>query len=205
MLLSFDSSTPEVCVALIADGRVLARHSDIVPKQQSAALFPMIEMLLADAKVTKHDIKTIGVGIGPGNFTGIRLAVAAARGLSDALSIPAIGISRLDAMLLDQPEACLAVIDAKGGKLYAQYPNQAPNLLDHDVLSTVSGAVVVDLPKTVLAQSDLQPISAKHPLAVAIGLIAETKTNGPITSPSPLYIKAASADLPSDPPIRILP
>ncbi len=63
---------------------------------QAERLFPLLEEMLAAAELTWKDIDAIGVGIGPGNFTGIRIAVASARGLSLSLGIPSIGISTFE-------------------------------------------------------------------------------------------------------------
>ena len=60
---------------------------------QAERLFPLLEELLDEAQLTWQSLDAIGVGIGPGNFTGIRIAVSAARGLALASGIPAIGVS----------------------------------------------------------------------------------------------------------------
>lgn len=57
---------------------------------------PMVEAVMAEAGVAYADIDAIGVGIGPGNFTGLRVAISAARGLSMARGIPAIGVSTFE-------------------------------------------------------------------------------------------------------------
>ena len=62
------------------------------------ALFPMIEDVLAEGHVAWTDISRIGVCTGPGSFTGIRAGVAAARGLALGLGVPAVGITRLEAV-----------------------------------------------------------------------------------------------------------
>jgi len=67
----------------------LAETTEPMVRGQAERLFPMIEDLLLSAGVTWPEIDTIGVGTGPGNFTGIRISVSAARGLALALGIPA--------------------------------------------------------------------------------------------------------------------
>ena len=56
---------------------------------------PLLEDVLAEAGIGWRDLAAIGVGTGPGNFTGVRISVAAARGLALGLGIPAIGVTRL--------------------------------------------------------------------------------------------------------------
>jgi tRNA threonylcarbamoyladenosine biosynthesis protein TsaB len=58
---------------------------------------PMLDAVLAEAGKDWRDLTALGVGVGPGNFTGIRLAVAAARGLALGLRIPAVGVSVFEA------------------------------------------------------------------------------------------------------------
>ena len=65
---------------------------------QAERLLPMLEEMLAEAGVGWRDLDGIGVVTGPGNFTGVRLAVAAARGLALALGIPAVGVTVFEAL-----------------------------------------------------------------------------------------------------------
>ena len=100
MILGFDTSGAHVGTAIFDGTDVPAAHYIDMRKGQAERLMPMIEETLADAKISLSDLTAIGVGIGPGNFTGIRISVSAARGLALALGIPAIGVSLLDALAL---------------------------------------------------------------------------------------------------------
>ena len=64
-------------------------------KGQAERLMPMLEELLAEAGIAWRIFAPLAVGTGPGNFTGVRISVAAARGLALGLGIPAIGVTRL--------------------------------------------------------------------------------------------------------------
>ncbi len=66
---------------------------------QAERLMPMIEAVLADRGALFEELDAIGVGIGPGNFTGLRISVATARGLALSLGVPAIGVSGFDLVL----------------------------------------------------------------------------------------------------------
>ena len=79
--------------------------------------------MLAEAGASYADLRRIGVAAGPGSFTGIRVGVAAARGLALALDIPAVGIDTLEALAaphLAGERPVLCVLDARRGELYAE-------------------------------------------------------------------------------------
>ncbi|TGN47811.1 tRNA (adenosine(37)-N6)-threonylcarbamoyltransferase complex dimerization subunit type 1 TsaB, partial [Paracoccus liaowanqingii] len=98
IVLGFDTSAAHCAAALLQGGAlVAARHEDMA-KGQAERLMPMLEELLVEAGLGWRDLDVIGVGTGPGNFTGIRVGVAAARGLAVALRIPAIGVGAPEAL-----------------------------------------------------------------------------------------------------------
>ncbi|MEM1297764.1 MAG: tRNA (adenosine(37)-N6)-threonylcarbamoyltransferase complex dimerization subunit type 1 TsaB [Pseudomonadota bacterium] len=96
MILGIDTSAGQCAVALVGDW-VWAR-SEAMQRGHAEALFPMIEAVLAEAGVGYADLTRVGVCTGPGSFTGIRVGVAAARGLALGCGIPAIGITRFEAL-----------------------------------------------------------------------------------------------------------
>ena len=98
LILAFDTSGPWCATALLQGGRVLAQRREELAKGQAERLMPLITATLADAGLPLDRLDAIAVGIGPGNFTGIRISVAAARGLALALGVPAIGVSNFEAM-----------------------------------------------------------------------------------------------------------
>lgn len=78
---------------------------------QAESLFPMLEELMGEADTDWQDLDAIGVGVGPGNFTGIRISVSAARGLALSLGVPAVGISTFEAIfhVAGRPSGRIAV------------------------------------------------------------------------------------------------
>ena len=84
-------------------------------KGQAERLMPLLEEVLAEGGIGWADLTALAVGTGPGNFTGVRIAVAAARGLALGLGIPAIGVTGLRRW----PTACprpLMVIDGRAAR-----------------------------------------------------------------------------------------
>ncbi len=79
-------------VVMVASVKVAARRAS------NTQLLPRIDAMLADAGIVRGDIACVAVGRGPGSFTGVRIAMATAKGISSALGLPLIGVSSLDAV-----------------------------------------------------------------------------------------------------------
>lgn len=99
-LLSFDTSTPELCLCLLEDGQVVMEKV-VAPsgqhRQETAAmLLPSINQLLKEAGWDKSQLNALVVGQGPGSFTGVRTSVVTARTLAQALELPLLGVCRLE-------------------------------------------------------------------------------------------------------------
>jgi tRNA threonylcarbamoyladenosine biosynthesis protein TsaB len=106
LTLAFDTATSVATAALVRDGDVLGeRTSRAVRVLEDAAA------LLRESGADPVELTGIAVGVGPGSFTGMRMGIAAARGLSLALDVPVAGVSTL-AVLLEGAPGALPVIDA---------------------------------------------------------------------------------------------
>ena len=120
-ILAFETATEACSVALYIDGEMHERF-DVVPKQHTALALPWAEQLLAEAGVKKSQLDAIAVGIGPGAFTGVRLAVALVQGIALALDKPVLPVSTLAALAMQgidlEPQRILAAIDARMGEIY---------------------------------------------------------------------------------------
>ena len=180
-VLGFDSSGGWIAAALIRGDTVLAERFTPLAKGQGEALMPALTALLAGAGLDWSDLAAIGAGTGPGNFTGIRITTAAARGLALGLGIPAIGVSRFEALALDGP-VLPVVVPALRGQVWVQKPGQAPVL-------------AASAPQSGIGEGLTPPA---HPLAVAIARIADARRHSPAPRPAPLYLRDADAAPPSE-------
>lgn len=153
-------------------------------KGQAERLVPMIDELLVTAEVAWADIELIVVGTGPGNFTGIRIAVALARGLALGLGIPAVGVTGFEVLGDD----AVASIPAPRGQVYLKSPGQAPEISDSEPLG-VRRLADLDLPAFVME----------------LARVGQAKAALPQPRPAPFYLRGADAAPPSDPPPVILP
>lgn len=82
LLLAFDTSAAHCAAVLVRGGRILAARVEAMDRGQAERLLPLLEDLLSEAGFGWPDLDGLAVVTGPGNFTGLRIAVAAARGLA---------------------------------------------------------------------------------------------------------------------------
>ncbi len=197
-VLAFDTSGPWCAAAILLQDRVLQRLEPM-EKGQAERLVPLLEALLDEGGIGWRDLKALAVGTGPGNFTGVRIAVAAARGLALGLGIPAVGVTRLEALAYGLPRPVMVIEDAKRGQVYLQLftadgpgPAQLADLTVPACPATGSAAGEGALPPAM-------------PLAEAIARIGAERAATPQPRPAPFYLRGADAAPPSDPPPVILP
>ena len=103
-VLAFDTANEVIAIgvgALHAETRAieLVAHAEIEARRQSnTQLIPRIDALLAESGIARGDIASVCVGRGPGSFTGVRIAMATAKGIASALEVGLVGVSSLDAV-----------------------------------------------------------------------------------------------------------
>ena len=98
MLLTFDTSSPQVSVALHDGSDVIASGVSEQPMKHGEQLMPLVEQVLARAGALRHDLTAVGVGVGPGPFTGLRVGLVTARTLAFVLELPVYGMCSLDVL-----------------------------------------------------------------------------------------------------------
>lgn len=120
LLLAFDTSAAQCAAALVRGGRLLATRTEAMDRGQAERLLPLLEEILAEAGVAWSDLDGLAVVTGPGNFTGLRIAVAAARGLALGLDRPAVGISRFEVLAAGVDGPVLVGLDDRRGGIAVQ-------------------------------------------------------------------------------------
>jgi tRNA threonylcarbamoyladenosine biosynthesis protein TsaB len=130
LVLALDTATVGCTAALVefrgADdaGTVLAAQSERMERGQSEALLPMVARVLGEAGVRPTDLGLIAVTVGPGAFTGIRIGLAAAKGLGLALGAPVAGVTTLEAVAGAVPrgsaQRILVALDSKREEFFVQ-------------------------------------------------------------------------------------
>lgn len=172
-------------------------------KGQAERLVPMLEEMLKGAGLGWSDLTAIAVGTGPGNFTGVRIAVAAARGLALGLGVPAIGVSRLEALAHGLPRPITVIEDARRGEVYVQEFN-ACGAGPARVVSAAAAGTFGATTGNAATEGGLAPTM---PLAQAVAEIARARMRPGqgFPRPAPFYLRAADAAPPADPAPVILP
>ncbi|MCR8549459.1 tRNA (adenosine(37)-N6)-threonylcarbamoyltransferase complex dimerization subunit type 1 TsaB [Salipiger sp. P9] len=97
-ILAFDTSAAHCVAALLLGGQIVAERHEEMGRGQAERLMPMLQALLDEVGAVWEELDAVAVGTGPGNFTGIRISVATARGLALGLGIPAVGVSEFEAL-----------------------------------------------------------------------------------------------------------
>lgn len=121
-ILALESSAKAASCAISENGRLLASFYQNNGLTHSRTLLPMAESLLASCKLTMADIDLVAVARGPGSFTGIRIGVAAAKGLMWGAEKPGVGVSTLEAMAWGcacmEGSVICAAMDARRNQIY---------------------------------------------------------------------------------------
>ena len=197
LILAFDTTAPHCAAAVVRGETVLASIEEPMAKGQAECLLTLCQDMLDGLGLQMSQLDAIGVGIGPGNFTGIRISVSAARGLALALDIPAVGVSAFDALRLGTNHPCLCTVDARRDMVFAQ---------GYDTATLTDPALInqIELPTStpVIGAFGTPPL---HPVAEAIAHITAARFQTETAPPAPLYLRPADAAPARDAPPQIVP
>ena len=139
LILGIDTST-KICTCSIFDSEngVIAETSLSVKKNHSNIVMPIIDNLFKISDLNINDIDKIAVAIGPGSFTGVRIALGIAKGLAMALNKPLIAVNELDileAIASGNENEIIPLIDARKERVYYKYQG---NYIDVYLINLIS-------------------------------------------------------------------
>jgi tRNA threonylcarbamoyl adenosine modification protein YeaZ len=136
LILAFDTATNVATSALVDDGEVVAERAS-----RAQTLLEDVDALLRQGGAHPRDIDALAVGTGPGSFTGVRIGLAAARGLALSLGMPGSGVSTLAALAAGAPGA-VPVVDARRREVFALVHGE-PRVLAPADLDVAAGTVCI--------------------------------------------------------------
>ena len=165
-ILAVETSTEACSVALQIGGECIAKYSE-EPRSHSRLLMPMVQQVLAEAQIKANQLDVIGVSIGPGSFTGLRIGFAAVQGLAYGADIPVAPLSTLKLMVAtynrqqsgqngESGEEIIALLDARMSEFN----------FGHYQLSNNNQIEALASDQLVSAQQAIELISSKNPKAI---------------------------------------
>lgn len=216
-ILAIDTATAACSAALMDGDTILARRFVPMARGHAEALLPMVETVMAEAGAAYGDLDLIATTVGPGTFTGLRVGLAAARGLAVAGGLPVIGVTTLEALAhgvapdLRRGRSVVAALDARRGEVYVQafdedleplappaaLPPRAADLPAGPVAIAGSGAaLVMDALKR--RGADVVVDDALLPDAAVVAALASRRFDPAVAvaPPEPLYLRGSGARLP---------
>jgi tRNA threonylcarbamoyladenosine biosynthesis protein TsaB len=207
IVLGLDTCLNACSVAVLDGERVLARASEAMARGHQERLAPMASAVMADAGLAFDRLQRIGVTVGPGSFTGLRVGLAFAKGLAQALGAPAVGVGVLEALAADADGLAFAAIDARRDQVYLQAFEAGAALMAPDALPVgVACARLVEIAagrRFTLIGSGARLLLAAAPEALVVAadgadpaVVARLAMARPPTPPRPLYLRAPDARLP---------
>ncbi|HSF94196.1 MAG TPA: tRNA (adenosine(37)-N6)-threonylcarbamoyltransferase complex dimerization subunit type 1 TsaB [Thermohalobaculum sp.] len=209
MILAIDTSAAQCAVALAGAGEPVAERL-AMERGHAEHLFPMIESVLATAGCHYDDLSRIAVCTGPGSFTGVRIGVAAARGLALGRGIPVIGISRFEVLAAETGWPVAICLAGRGGAVYLQVFGAdgtalaPPRMVEGRALAEAvppgCDRAAGDAAHLLTGAAALLPQGLPDPAVLA--RLAADRAPGPL--PAPLYLRGADAELPREGPPALL-
>ncbi|TMQ25030.1 MAG: tRNA (adenosine(37)-N6)-threonylcarbamoyltransferase complex dimerization subunit type 1 TsaB [Candidatus Rokuibacteriota bacterium] len=214
-VLAVETSSLAGGVALLDDERLVAEYLLDVSVTHSERLMAAVDQVLTGARWTGRDLGGLAVAVGPGSFTGLRIAVSTAKGLALALGLPIAAVPTLDAMAAALPWAALPVcpvLDARKGEVYASLYrwDGAAMRREWEYLALAPEALAARLGEPTLLVGDGAPaVRSPHartvppprrlPSPACVGVLGLERLRRGETVPAatlaPLYLRPSEAEL----------
>ncbi len=196
MIVAIEAASTDVSLAIAdADGAIIGDDAWTSERRQSAELLPRLLALLGREGRMLGELTGIGVGSGPGSFTGLRVAMALAKGLAVALDRPLVAVPSLVAWLEADPAAGLAIARAGARDAFVQARGPGgPVILDRDALAgRVEGLTVVapvELVESFALRSVHSPRGAASVARTAADRLADDPLGDDVRTIEPIYLRA---------------
>lgn len=199
IILSIDVASKILSVALLKkEGdsfSVISSQDTFMERGQGEALIPVIDALLKEHNLDIQDVSLICAGVGPGSFTGVRIALATARGLALARAIPVLGFTGFEAYAHNTHQPVLVVLDTKRGDFFTQAFDASGKATEEPKIRTVEELeqfkhlhITGDYPQEI--QDQFTTLPAPVSIAVQGAKVALARLDNPLSA-EPLYLRPA--------------
>lgn len=195
MIIAIEAASTDLSLALATpDGALVAEDGWTSAQRQSAELLPRLLALLRGAGRDLHDATGIAVGIGPGSFTGLRVALAIGKGLAVGLARPIAGVPSLAAWLAAHPDAAAAVARAGAREVYLLARGEdSPRVVDRDTVIGLLGDARIVAPSELATAFELAgaepPRGAGAVASRAAELLVADPAGDDVRALEPIYVR----------------
>ena len=213
-ILAFDTAARACSAALLEDDRILSSRLREMERGQAEALLGLVEEVLAEAAVPFAGLDRLATTLGPGSFTGLRVGLAAARGIALAGGLPVVGVTTFEAVANGvapserEGRRLLVALDTKRSDLYVQGFDEALRPFTQAEVLVPSACASFGHDGPLLIVGDGAPLlrdvfdgqaarwskAPGHPQATVIARLAATRE--PAANLRPIYLRAPEARLP---------
>lgn len=212
IVLSLDCASSGCGVCVWQDGRLLAQQHENMERGQDARLMPLVQEVMAQAGLSYPELDRVAVTRGPGSFTGLRIGLAAARGIGLAANKPVIGIDRFAVHRAQQAEkgrGLLVVLESRREELYLRFYPVQEEPHEPRMLCPPEIASFVKEQNNVLIAGDAHDVLAAHfvpelfvaptepECVTAARLATQIQVGDPAYLPRPLYLRAPDVTIKS--------
>lgn len=189
------------CQAAVLDGGRIAVRSEAMERGQQERLAGMVAEVMAEAGLGFADISRIGVTVGPGSFTGLRVGLAFAKGLGLALGVPVVGIGALEALATGRRGRVAAALDARRDQVHLQIFDDGRPLAEPEALhiaeavgrlASLAPGRLVGAGAPLLAASEWTDLAVTTPDAAELARLSAA-ADPAAAPPTPLYLRGAYA------------
>jgi len=177
MIIALESASSDPSIALAApDGTAIGNDGWSSGARGGSDLLPRLLELLASERRELRRATAVAVGIGPGSFTGLRVAMSLAKGLAMAFSIPVVGVPSLEAWLAAEPAASAAMARAGAREAFLLLRGEAEPLIRSRVdLATILAGKRIVAPTELAGSFQLVDTIPPHRAALAVAIAAAVR------------------------------
>jgi len=200
LLLSLDTASTTLSLSLFEGEDLIASFDEVMLRGQAERLIPEIQSLFEKAGKNMKELSAVAVGVGPGSFTEVRIALLAARGLGLALGVPVYGVSSLEAYAYESQEDVLVALDTKRGDFYVAGYNSSleevfePRVMTMEEIKILNPKLIASDVPDIFKEAGFQVRENSFSLSQQIAKIAKIRGKNNLPA-EPLYLREADVTI----------